>query len=54
LRYWFGVLKAKEIAIRRALASGKFILKTARECGTGTSAVQRIRAEMARAKNADP
>jgi DNA invertase Pin-like site-specific DNA recombinase len=44
----------REAAIRSALASGKGILKTARECGTGSSVVQRIRAEMARAKNADP
>ena len=44
----------REAAIRSALASGKGILKTARECGTGSSGVQRIRAEMARAKNADP
>ena len=42
----------KEAAIRRALASGKGILKTARECGTGTSVVQRIKAEMTRGKNA--
>ena len=38
---------AKEATIRAALASGKGILKTARECGTGTSVVQRIKAEMA-------
>jgi DNA invertase Pin-like site-specific DNA recombinase len=37
---------AKEEAIRAALASGKGILKTARECGTGSSVVQRIKAEM--------
>ena len=43
----------KEAAILTALASGKGILKTARECGTGTSAVQRIKAEMALANNAD-
>jgi DNA invertase Pin-like site-specific DNA recombinase len=42
----------KEAAIRRALASGKGILKTARECGTGTSVVQRIKDEMTRGKNA--
>jgi DNA invertase Pin-like site-specific DNA recombinase len=36
----------KEAAIRAALANGKGILKTARECGTGSSVVQRIRAEM--------
>jgi DNA invertase Pin-like site-specific DNA recombinase len=42
----------KEAAIRTALASGKGILKTARECRTGTSAVQRIKAEMARGNNA--
>jgi hypothetical protein len=33
-----------------ALASGKGILKTARECGTGVSVVQRIKADMARDK----
>ena len=38
---------AKEATIRAALASSKGILKTARECGTGTSVVQRIKAEMA-------
>jgi DNA invertase Pin-like site-specific DNA recombinase len=38
----------KEVAIRTALLSAKGILKTARECGTGTSVVQRIKAEMAR------
>jgi hypothetical protein len=42
----------KEAAIRTALASGKGILKTARECNTGTSVVQRIKAEMARGNNA--
>jgi DNA invertase Pin-like site-specific DNA recombinase len=42
----------KEAAIRTALASGKGILKTARECGTGSSVVQRIKAEMVRASNA--
>jgi DNA invertase Pin-like site-specific DNA recombinase len=42
----------KETAIRTALASGKGILKTARECSTGTSVVQRIKAEMARGNNA--
>jgi DNA invertase Pin-like site-specific DNA recombinase len=42
----------KEVAIRTALASGKGILKTARECGTGSSVVQRIKAEMTRAQNA--
>ena len=45
---------AREAAIRAALASGKGILKTARECGTGTSVVQRSKAETARANNADP
>jgi DNA invertase Pin-like site-specific DNA recombinase len=34
----------KEAAIRSALASGKGILKTARECGVGSSVVQRIKA----------
>jgi DNA invertase Pin-like site-specific DNA recombinase len=43
----------KEAAIRAALASGKGILRTARECSTGTSTVQRIKAEMTRANNAD-
>ena len=43
----------KEAAIRTALASGKGILKTARECGTGSSVVQRIKAEMTRAQNAN-
>jgi DNA invertase Pin-like site-specific DNA recombinase len=38
----------KEATIRTALASGQGILKTARECSTGTSVVQRIKAEMAR------
>ena len=36
----------REAAVRGALASGKGILKTARECGTGSSVVQRIKAEM--------
>jgi DNA invertase Pin-like site-specific DNA recombinase len=43
----------KEAAIRAALAAGKGVLKTARECGTGSSVVQRIKAEMTRAQNAD-
>jgi DNA invertase Pin-like site-specific DNA recombinase len=38
---------AKEAAIRAALQSGSGILKTARECQTGTSVVQRIKAAMA-------
>jgi DNA invertase Pin-like site-specific DNA recombinase len=38
--------------VRRKIDKG--ILKTARECGTGTSAVQRVKAEMARAENTDP
>jgi DNA invertase Pin-like site-specific DNA recombinase len=38
----------KEAAIRAALLSGKGIIKTARECGAGTSVVQRVKAEMAR------
>ena len=42
----------KEAAIRAALASGKGVLKTAREFKTGTSVVQRIKSEMARAKDA--
>jgi DNA invertase Pin-like site-specific DNA recombinase len=42
----------KEAAIRASLANGKGILKTARECGTGASVVQRIKAEMARAGDA--
>jgi DNA invertase Pin-like site-specific DNA recombinase len=40
----------RESAIRAALASGKGVLKTARECGTGVSVVQRIKADMARDK----
>ena len=47
-----GIDATKEAAIRSALASGKGILKTARECRTGTSVVQRIKAEMARGNNA--
>jgi len=43
----------KEAAIRAALASGMGILSTARECGTGTSVVQRTKAEMAHANNAE-
>jgi len=43
---------AKEATIRASLANGKGILKTARECGTGASVVQRIKAEMARDNNA--
>jgi len=43
----------KEAAIRKALANGKGILKTARECQAGTSVVQRIKGEMARANEAD-
>jgi DNA invertase Pin-like site-specific DNA recombinase len=43
---------AKEAAIRTALASGKGILRTACECGTGISVAQRIKAEMARGNNA--
>ena len=42
----------KEAAIRAALAGGKGVLKTAREFKTGTSVVQRIKSEMARAKDA--
>jgi DNA invertase Pin-like site-specific DNA recombinase len=38
---------AKEATIRAALASGKGVLKTARECQIGTSVVQRIKAAMA-------
>jgi DNA invertase Pin-like site-specific DNA recombinase len=41
----------KETAIRAALASGKGVLKTAREFKTGTSVVQRIKSEMARAND---
>ena len=41
----------KEAAIRAALASGKGILRAAREFKTGTSVVQRIKAEMARAND---
>jgi DNA invertase Pin-like site-specific DNA recombinase len=36
---------AREAAIRAALASGKGILKVARELGTGSSVVQRVKAE---------
>jgi DNA invertase Pin-like site-specific DNA recombinase len=43
----------REAAIRAVLASGKGILKSARECGTGSSVVQRIKAEMARDDTAD-
>ena len=43
----------KEAAIRKALASGKGIFKTARECSTGTSVVQRIKAETTRDNHAD-
>jgi DNA invertase Pin-like site-specific DNA recombinase len=43
----------KEAAIRTSLASCKGILKTACECGTGSSVVQRIQSEMTRAQNAD-
>jgi DNA invertase Pin-like site-specific DNA recombinase len=42
----------KEAAIRAALAGGKGVLKTAREFKTGTSVVQRIKSEMARANDA--
>jgi hypothetical protein len=35
----------REAAIRAALASGKGILKVARDLGTGSSVVQRIKAE---------
>jgi len=35
-----------EDAIRASLASGKGILKTARECGVGSSTVQRVKAAM--------
>jgi DNA invertase Pin-like site-specific DNA recombinase len=38
---------ATEAAIRAVLASGKGILKVARELGTGSSVVQRIKAEAA-------
>ena len=34
-------------AIRASLAAGKGILKTARECGVGSSTVQRVKAAMA-------
>jgi DNA invertase Pin-like site-specific DNA recombinase len=39
---------AKEVAIRTSLTNGKGVLKTARECKTGSSVVQRIKAEMKR------
>jgi DNA invertase Pin-like site-specific DNA recombinase len=38
---------SREEAIRAALASGKGILKVARQFGTGSSVVQRIKAEAA-------
>jgi DNA invertase Pin-like site-specific DNA recombinase len=41
------IAPAKEAAIRAALASGRGILKVAREFGTGSSVVQRIKAEAA-------
>jgi DNA invertase Pin-like site-specific DNA recombinase len=41
------IAPAREAAIRAALASGKGILKVAREFGTGSSVVQRIKAEAA-------
>jgi DNA invertase Pin-like site-specific DNA recombinase len=48
-----GISADKEQAIRAALASGKGVLKVAREVGTGSSTVQRIKAEMtAEAANA--
>jgi DNA invertase Pin-like site-specific DNA recombinase len=40
--------RQKEAAIRAALASGKGIHTTARECGVGRSVVQRVKAAMAR------
>jgi DNA invertase Pin-like site-specific DNA recombinase len=40
------IAPTKEAAIRAALASGKGILKVAREFGTGSSVVQRIKAEV--------
>jgi DNA invertase Pin-like site-specific DNA recombinase len=39
------IAPAREAAIRAALASGKGILKVAREFGTGSSVVQPIKAE---------
>jgi DNA invertase Pin-like site-specific DNA recombinase len=42
------IAATKEAAIRTSLAKGKGILRTARECRTGASVVQRIKAEMAR------
>jgi len=36
----------KEAAIRAALASGKGVLKVARELGTGSSTVQRVKGAM--------
>jgi DNA invertase Pin-like site-specific DNA recombinase len=41
------IARSREEAIRVALASGKGILKVAREFGTGSSVVQRIKAEAA-------
>jgi DNA invertase Pin-like site-specific DNA recombinase len=48
------IYKTIEAAIRTALASGMVIIKTARECGTGISVVQRIKAEMPQDKNINP
>jgi hypothetical protein len=41
------IAPTREAAIRAALERGNGILKTARECQTGTSVVQRIKATMA-------
>ena len=43
----------REAAIRTALETGQGILKTARQFGTGTSVVQRIKAELVRDDNTD-
>jgi len=44
----------KEAAIRAALASGKGVLKVARELGTGSSTVQRVKAAMRPAAEGRP
>jgi DNA invertase Pin-like site-specific DNA recombinase len=49
-----GLDKRKEAAIRAELRKGTGILKTARLCGTGVSAAQRIKREMAAAAPGSP
>ena len=41
-----GISPQEEAAIRVALASGKGVLRMARELGTGSSTVQRVKAAM--------